>query len=812
MRLNPQFLFANLTQGFIDITQQLLKPCFEILGKSPCPYAILGLGSLARGEMNPYSDLEFAIVIKKATEENLDYFRRLTRLLELQIISLNETKFSLLNQGSVSPTPTGFSLDSGGNTPLGKEGLFELIGTAEQLAKFQEMSWFGQDLITSNVLKTVRYIDGDKKLVEEYEKAVSKILDQPLTLPTSKLNPFNKQGVTVRQEQALQLLEGDIAEYQPNLGNQRKLQGCFNIKAEFYRLPNSVLQELCLFYGIAEKGTWERLNTLQKKKLLSQEGYKQLSKLFDEVLQFRMRAHLFYQMEDETLYNFQAQKNNTVENEKKFELSFKERNQLEEVHKILLPLLRVTQQFVEQKGKVPCFWEEKTFYDKSLLEQARDIEFSNETPHAIEMYRKALSLNPNDTNALTELGKIEVKETGKEDPISQLIKALDVLKRLHGEDSEQVANQYNELGVVYNDIGKFQEAIDYHERAVKTYRMLDGQISTRVAKSYRYLGHVYRSEGQYAQAEEYYKKELRNYELCNAPVSSIVENYDILYAFYHAQKRFTDAQQIELRKIKIQEIQSERIEEEEPFEEAEQIINMIGVDFSLADSKVEGDKKAKQFIEKGELYSRKDDIVKAEESYTAALQILKQLHGENDEEVANVYSYLAILCSKQKNQNKTIFYCNKALDIYLNNDFYNNDSFISREEKELNQNLQLSNLEILYNALAEAYLDIKKFSETIEIYEKILEIYAKLKDKKSLQTASVYRSLGIAYQHCNNFKEAIKWFKKALTIYKKQQGEKHVDVAYIYSCIGETYRKRGRVKKAIEYQKKALKIDRLTLG
>ncbi len=123
-------LFANLTQSFIDIIRELLKPCFEILGKPPCPYAILGLGSLARSEMNPYSDLEFAIVIKKDREENRLYFRHLTRLFELQIISLNETKFPLLNQGIFSPIPTGFSLDSGGNTPLGKEDLFELIGTS----------------------------------------------------------------------------------------------------------------------------------------------------------------------------------------------------------------------------------------------------------------------------------------------------------------------------------------------------------------------------------------------------------------------------------------------------------------------------------------------------------------------------------------------------------------------------------------------------------------------------------------------------------------------------------------------------------
>ncbi len=679
------------------------------------------------------------------------------------------------------------------------------------------MSWFEQDLITCNILKTVCYIDGEEKLVEEYERAVSKILDQPLTTSTSKLNLFNKKSVTLRQEQALRLLEGDIKEYQPKLGNQRDLQGCFNIKVEFYRLPNSVLQELCLFYGITEKGTWKRLNTLRKKKLLSKEGYYQLSNLFDAVLRFRMQAHLFYQMENEILYNFQAQaKLDEPENKRRFELSFKERSKLQVLHKVLLPLLRVAQRFVEQRGKDPCFRKEKIFYDKSLLEQAR--ESSKEAKQAIEMYKKALSLDPNDTTALTELGKIEVKESKRIDSISHLIKALDILTKLHGEDNEQVANQYNELGIIYKDIGKFKEAIDYHEMAVKTYRMLDGQVSTRVARSYRYLGHVYCALGEYAKAEEYYKKELRNYELCKAPVSLFVENYDIFYSFYHSQERFDEAKQIQIKKIKLKETQSPERQENELFQESEKMTHKLGLDY-LSDEIA-----ALNFIVRGEKFDDQANIVKAVKYYTTALEILKKNQGENNWKVADIYSRLAKLFLEQKNQGKTIYYCNKALDIYFHNDFSQSDPEHKADGRFFYSWIRVSKI---WGILAKSYIDSGNLPKAIENYGKILQKFmdayfsALIVEAVSMESFSldypiyiptVLRDQGLAYLQCNNSKAAITCLEDALSDYIKAQGKKHPDVAYIYSCAGEAYRKQGLIKKAIKYQEKALEINLLTFG
>ena len=141
----------------------LVRECESRLGKPPCDYAIIALGSVARMEATPFSDLEFAILYSDRTTsgDQINYFRILTHFLHLKVINFGETilpamgieqlnNFQSLDANCNwfydSETPRGISFDGAmpwaSKTPLGRmatkdKPALELIRTPEEMAKLQ---------------------------------------------------------------------------------------------------------------------------------------------------------------------------------------------------------------------------------------------------------------------------------------------------------------------------------------------------------------------------------------------------------------------------------------------------------------------------------------------------------------------------------------------------------------------------------------------------------------------------------------------------------------------------------------------------
>ncbi len=91
-----QETLSHLTEEYKALLSTLIAEIQSLLGAPPVKWACIGLGSMSRGEMCPYSDLEFAFLLEKNTEEALKYFRTLSQILELRIINLGETSLSHL--------------------------------------------------------------------------------------------------------------------------------------------------------------------------------------------------------------------------------------------------------------------------------------------------------------------------------------------------------------------------------------------------------------------------------------------------------------------------------------------------------------------------------------------------------------------------------------------------------------------------------------------------------------------------------------------------------------------------------------------
>ena len=67
-------ILFELTEAYKKILSQLITEAQNLLGPSPVKWACIGLGSMSRGEMCPYSDLEFAFILEKETQSSANLF------------------------------------------------------------------------------------------------------------------------------------------------------------------------------------------------------------------------------------------------------------------------------------------------------------------------------------------------------------------------------------------------------------------------------------------------------------------------------------------------------------------------------------------------------------------------------------------------------------------------------------------------------------------------------------------------------------------------------------------------------------------
>ena len=89
-------LQTHITQSYTEIMADLAKYCQDVMGNAPCKFAIIGMGSIARKEITPYSDFEHVIALedtssRKYTQQELNYFRWFSVIFQLVVVNLKET-------------------------------------------------------------------------------------------------------------------------------------------------------------------------------------------------------------------------------------------------------------------------------------------------------------------------------------------------------------------------------------------------------------------------------------------------------------------------------------------------------------------------------------------------------------------------------------------------------------------------------------------------------------------------------------------------------------------------------------------------
>lgn len=453
-------VMRSLTNSYKKLLATLLLESEKILGPPPTTWACIGMGSMARGEMCLYSDLEFAFLIKEKNEKSLLYFRTLAQWMELRIVNFGETKFpifeKLFGSAKASPTRGGFSMDTGGNTPLGKPGSFELIDTPEGLSQFQTEEWMENDLITANAICTVCYIAGDKQLVDKYNQEKK-----------SRLNAtdgfFSVSNAPFRKKLALHLLKGHLIEYNPDLSHIKTKEGAFGIKQELYRPFQETINCLSIFYDVTETHTIERVNALVNIGLFSPTAGENINKVIEYILTIRFAAHDFYKNEYEILCHPVLGKKNEPD---LFYLLDTGIPMLTEIYKVLIPFCQIFKQFYIKQSKDEVY--QNSFYDTQIGETKQEqIQWN----YAIA--QQALALNPKNIQALALLSEYYLEFDNLEEALVYTNKAYSLIS----EDGESQSSVKTHLlfGNIFFQSKKYEEAMDKYSMALTTAKDVYGQ-------------------------------------------------------------------------------------------------------------------------------------------------------------------------------------------------------------------------------------------------------------------------------------------------------------------------------------------------
>ena len=270
----------DITNDFISIMKDISNKCVRIMGNPPCQHSIVGMGSLARREITPYSDFEHVIILEDGVQlrsdydDVLEYFRWFTVIFQLIIVNLRETiipsiSVSSLNNSNVaegdwffdSHTTRGISFDGmmvyACKFPLGrtqttksKPWLTELIKPVSEMAKYLKVK---EDIKNgyhlADILTRTCFVSGDKNVYDHFQSLTQVIMQS------------DPESCT---KQILLQLNKDLGTYSAIRNSAVGTVMNWNIKRIIYRSTSLFVCGLGRLYAIEKHSCFDIIDELLK--------------------------------------------------------------------------------------------------------------------------------------------------------------------------------------------------------------------------------------------------------------------------------------------------------------------------------------------------------------------------------------------------------------------------------------------------------------------------------------------------------------------------------------------------------------------
>ena len=300
-----QEINKTIAKQYKQIMAELAQFCQTVMGEPPCEYAVIGMGSLSREEITPYSDFEHIILLcdGKKWESYLEYFRWYSVIFHVIILNLQETIVPSLNVSSLndkdSPlgdwyydaiTARGVSFDGmmphACKFPLGRQQCTKDKPFVTELIKpvNKMLEYLSSDANLKNgyhladILTKTCFVFGNEIIFEQFELGVHKYRDG--------------KSQTEIIEDVQQQVKEDLNTFSTRLRlSQLKSQNQINIKQLVYRSTTLFISALARIYSIFSNSSFDVINTMVKRDKITQNSANELQYAIALTCEMRLKVY-----------------------------------------------------------------------------------------------------------------------------------------------------------------------------------------------------------------------------------------------------------------------------------------------------------------------------------------------------------------------------------------------------------------------------------------------------------------------------------------------------------------------------------------
>ena len=385
-----------------------------------------------------------------------------------------------------------------------------------------------------------------------------------------------------------------------------------------------------------------------------------------------------------------------------------------------------------------------TYEDLGLYPEAeRQIEL------ALDLRRRLLGEEHPDTLAsMNELAGIYRDQGKYEQAETRFIHVLQVRRRVMGTDHLDTLRTMNDLAVLYQDQGKYAQAEALSTKVLDLRRRLLGGQHPDTLVSINSLAQILTNEGRYAQAEPLFAGalEMRRRVLGEEHPDTLI-SLNNLAQVYRLQGKYA---QSEALYTKVLDVKRRVLGEEHP----STLISMNNL---------------------GTLYGYQGKYTQAEPLFTTVLEVRRRLLGDKHLD--------------------TLISMNNLAKLYEHQGKYAQAEPLFTRVLEMRRRLlepEHPDILISMNNLAELFMEKGKYAQAEEWFTKVLEIRRRVLGDKHPHTLDTMRDLATLYRNQGKYEQAERILTVLLAAQQSVLGERHPDTLRTKEDLSQLYVRYGK--------------------